>query len=337
MAWLSGWSYRKKITIDGTADGAQTDYQMLLNVNSGSGSDSGDDVFLESHCTDFPNDIQFTQVDGTTTIDYWVEDAAADPCPMWIEFNAIADGGGSPSYTEFYIYYGKTGQATSTNGANTFIQFDDFEWGNNGDPIDDSGGSITWTIAAGDVDISTGQAYKGTRSMKLIGGATPPNATTPQTPGTNYAIRCRIYKETAVENMYPVLHGDGSTRILAGVDLQEDIAYYDTAWRDTGVNSTADTWKLWEINDLDWSGNTYDIIHAGSRAKDDAGMQSSALQANVIACALGGIVANADGWIDDFIVRKWTDNEPTWGTWGSEEREIYQISGVVIFQDPAIV
>jgi hypothetical protein len=37
MAWLTGWQYRKKITIQGSS-GAGTNYQILLKVGESSGA-----------------------------------------------------------------------------------------------------------------------------------------------------------------------------------------------------------------------------------------------------------------------------------------------------------
>ena len=41
-AWYnSSWDYRKRLTINGTTDGVQTNYQMKLTVYKSAGSDSG--------------------------------------------------------------------------------------------------------------------------------------------------------------------------------------------------------------------------------------------------------------------------------------------------------
>ncbi|MCD6124137.1 hypothetical protein J7J62_03075 [bacterium] len=54
MAWLNGWNYRKKITIQGQS-GAGTDYQVLLKVGESSGA-SGCDFHVEGHSSNFPSD-----------------------------------------------------------------------------------------------------------------------------------------------------------------------------------------------------------------------------------------------------------------------------------------
>ena len=53
MSWLSNWSYRKKITIQGQS-GAGIDYQVLLKVGESSGA-SGCDFHVEGHSANFPN------------------------------------------------------------------------------------------------------------------------------------------------------------------------------------------------------------------------------------------------------------------------------------------
>lgn len=73
MGWLAGYAYRKKIPITGQA-GAGTGYQVELEVHPGLGADAAGVVHLINHCQDFPNDIRFTDGDGVTELDHWLED-----------------------------------------------------------------------------------------------------------------------------------------------------------------------------------------------------------------------------------------------------------------------
>lgn len=130
MGWLSGYSYRKKIPITGQS-GAGTNYQISLEVHSGSGSDSNGIVYLAGHCTDFPNDVRFTDDDGTTELDHWIEPGTGTPRDFWIE---VKDDLGNNQ--DFYIYYGKTGAASASNGVATFLFFDD--------GASDKSSSYTW-------------------------------------------------------------------------------------------------------------------------------------------------------------------------------------------------
>jgi hypothetical protein len=308
MAWLTGWTYRKAITVTN----ASADYQTKILI--GKTSDAvGEDVDCGGNIADDFDDLRFTAADGSTLLDYWIESIADSGgtklATVWVQNNATPD-------TTLYMYYSGTETAVS-DGASTFIAFDDFEWGNNGDPIDDNGGSVTWTITVGDVDISTEQAYGGTRSMKLIGAASQPSVTMPHTAGTGYAIRYRIYKEDA--GAHQLVHGDGSTRSWMIAYDDEDLEYYDTELRDTGVNITADQWELLESNAYDWGGNTYDWYHNDVRIADDASMHSSVLRQDVVFLS-GFAVVGADVWIDDFIIRKWAATEPSFA-FGAETTE----------------
>lgn len=126
--WLSGWSYRKKITVKGES-GAGTDYQIKLSI----GNSAGGDFHLEGHCTDFPNDIRFTDNDKKTELKYWIEDITADPITVWVKVTDDLD-----SNQDIYVYYGKSAESTTSNGDNTFLFFDDFN--------DNSIDTDKWTV-----------------------------------------------------------------------------------------------------------------------------------------------------------------------------------------------
>ena len=129
MAWLTGWNYRKSHVISQSA-GAGTNYQKRIVTDYGAGSDSGEDVYLNGHCkTDF-GDIRFTQSDGSTEIDYWLQQKTdSDTATFWVE---VPDDLGTGNAT-IYIYYGNsTATYTDTytdlqHGENTFIFFDNFD------------------------------------------------------------------------------------------------------------------------------------------------------------------------------------------------------------------
>lgn len=324
MAWLAGWSYRKEITIEGTADGQQTDHQLQLFVHSGSDEDDGNDVFLESHCESFPDDIYFTKSDGETPLDYWVEDAAADPCPIFIEFDSVPEAPGSAT---FYIYYGKVAQGSSSNGVDTWKDFDDFERGNDGDEVGNG-----WIEDNGIVEISTERCYKGTRSLKWVGQTgTRPRVWRPWTAGNGYATRLRLYRENGAG--YTMAHGNATDCIFMACQNNNDVEYYITSWVDTNHNATPDEWELVEVVDIDFSGKTYDIVVAGVVCSDDTGMRVLGSLEDFIA-QNGEIITGKDVWLDHWIIRNWTANPPTWGAWGIEETPGY-MSPLPAFRRPS--
>jgi predicted GH43/DUF377 family glycosyl hydrolase len=98
MGWLSGYSYRKSHVVN-AATGAGANYPIPIKVYSGSGSDSGDAVYLNNKAVFFPNDLAFTDDDGVTELKYWYE---YDSNTFWVK---VADSLESVNQT-IYIYYG---------------------------------------------------------------------------------------------------------------------------------------------------------------------------------------------------------------------------------------
>ncbi len=123
-AWLSGWSYRKSHMIESSLM-AGTDYQVKIVVNKGIGMDSGEDVYLNNHALNWPNEIRFTDDDGVTELDHWLESSYENNATFWIEIRDDL----SAADAIIYMYYGKDGEQTASHGENTFVFFDDFENG----------------------------------------------------------------------------------------------------------------------------------------------------------------------------------------------------------------
>jgi len=123
--WLSGWSYRKKIIVTGSTAGEVTDYQIRIVVHYGSGTDTGRDIYLEGNGrTDF-GDVRFTADDGVTELPYWIQQKVdGDYAVVWVKIPYIP---AYPGTTSIYIYYGNPNATTTSNGANTWLLFDDFE------------------------------------------------------------------------------------------------------------------------------------------------------------------------------------------------------------------
>lgn len=113
MAWLSGWSHAKEIFLTGQT-GAGTLYQVDLDI----GDSAGGDFHLDGNCTNFPQDIEITDNDGTTLLDFSIEDITADPLTLWVE---VADDLGSNQ--SIWVYYGKSGASTNSDGDATFVLY----------------------------------------------------------------------------------------------------------------------------------------------------------------------------------------------------------------------
>jgi hypothetical protein len=306
MAWLTGWTYRKSITLS-RASGEVTDYQMLVKVGESSGA-SDYDVHCEGHCKSNFSDLRFT-ADDATILSYWIEKVVGttpnQTAHVWVKFGTIGT-----SATTFYMYYGKASATAVSSGANTFIVFDDFERGANGDAI---GGA--WTIIAGDVDISTEQAYGGTRSMKLIGGTTQPYVKITAAASDEVAVRFQFRKEATA--YWEAKQGNASKSTYVWHDSYENIKYYDGATKDTGDDATADAWHLMEWRNFAWASGTFDIYLDGALIRSGATTYTSGSFVNVLQFSDVG-AAGVDSYIDNVIVRNFRTTEPAWGSWGAE-------------------
>ena len=121
MAWLIGWGRRKSKAAVGSTAGAQTNYQLQLTVYKSVGVDTNTEVYLGTNVRDDFGDVRFTDTNGTTLLDYWIETLTSGvSAVIWIEIPSIPV---SPSSTTIYIYYDNPAQTTTSSGTSTFIQW----------------------------------------------------------------------------------------------------------------------------------------------------------------------------------------------------------------------
>ena len=138
--WLSGWTYRQSILINGSV-GAGTNYQICLNV-----------TYNSNMQTDF-DDIRFTDNDGKTLLDYWLEIKVNNVWAVfWVEVKDNLD-----SNLIIYMYYGYGSVSSASNGDTTFLFFDDFS----GETINSTKWNITQGTEGygGDLDQTNGKLY----------------------------------------------------------------------------------------------------------------------------------------------------------------------------------
>ena len=105
--WLTGYSYRKKITIDATKiDTTLTDLPVLVKLTNANFD------FTKARSDGY--DIRFTESDGETLLKYERErhDDGSELAEYWIKVPSIS----SSVDTDIYIYYGK---ADASDGENT--------------------------------------------------------------------------------------------------------------------------------------------------------------------------------------------------------------------------
>jgi hypothetical protein len=159
VGWLSGWSYRNYHIINGVST-QLTDYQVRITVYYGSGTSSGDTVYLNGLCKSDFSDLRFTGPDGVTLLPYWIESyTASSVAYVWVKIPSIPASGS----TIFYLYYGNPSASSASDGASTFLFFDDFlgtsldtsKWNvltTSGGTYSVSGGILTITVQSDGVN-----------------------------------------------------------------------------------------------------------------------------------------------------------------------------------------
>jgi len=305
--WLSGWSYRKS-HVTNSASGAGINYQVRIVVHYGSGTDSGADVYLNSHCrTDF-GDVRFTKSDGTTLLDYWMESKVdSDNAVFWVE---VADDLSTNPAT-IYIYYGKSDATTTSNGANTFLFFDDFD-----------ADLSKWTVQVGTWQIVS---YDGCSCLK---GSSCSDY---------YGIRTATYQASgnvAIRVKTQCYSGDDSTHGEVDVFLRfQDSNNFAFEWvgspnrqisylydKDAGSytlragSSFYEPFQTWYKKEVRFWGTSVRLY-----VDDVLKLSSDSMTGARTSNYLGLSSYLSTDYFDWILVRKYVDPEPSHGSWGSEE------------------
>jgi len=317
---LEGWRIRKKQTITGSTAGAQTNYQMKMTVHKGSGTDSSTDVYCDGACRDDFGDIRWTKSDGTTLLDYWMDEAnyvSGDYAVFWIEIDSIP---ASPSTVDIYMYYDNSSATSISNGSNTFLFFDDFEY-------TDSPSNHGWSITDGSSYISTSTDYsrRGSRSLKI------------DVPDTKWARMKKTFaatNEIAVEVDYYET-SSSETSIHTGLEIDEGVDdyidrfpwVYDNANYKGSINNTdgvvssvarSNGWHHFR-NQRDGS-NAKSLIDGSVVSESSYSSTQTVQEAGLCSGSSGGY----SGWAsvrywDTFRIMKYVSPEPAWGSWSDAE------------------
>lgn len=276
-------------------------------------------VDCEGYCQDDFDDLRFTKSDGCTLLDYWIESyVSGSYADVWVELDSIAQMTGTDEHSHFYMYYGNTSATSVSNGANTFLKFEDFEWGADGDSLSTSGGSLTWTVSAAGTskaEIDTGQKWGGTRSARLYrDGTNNPNFTsTGFGIAANRMVQFRIRKDTSAQ-LYNA-HYSGTKYELYNYSVSEDIFYHNGSFTDSGLDITVNTWELTE----QYYNN--DATSARLRHNDSLStiLDTPGASATADQMYFTNVLGTSEVWIDNIIMSKVALSRPLWGTPGAEE------------------
>jgi hypothetical protein len=133
MVWCAqyaNWSHRKSHTIYGVV-GAETGYQVSLNIHSTLGNDSKDHLYLGNICKNDFSDIRFTGSNGTSQLAYWIESVENDTAKIWVKIDENLGDSERGYDRTIFIYYGNASATSESSGEDTFDFFDDFSSQNN--------------------------------------------------------------------------------------------------------------------------------------------------------------------------------------------------------------
>lgn len=318
MAWISGYSYRKKITLTGQA-GAGTNYQVKLKIGKAPGA-IGEDFDLEGHCLDSMIDIRFTDNDQSTLLDYWIEEVQASGtsylATVWVK---VADDLSSGT-VDIYCYYGKADATDGSSGANTFLMYDQF------DNID-SWTNVTngaWVSAADATAKHGSNVAKGTGATGgVYSRALKHNS---YQISTTARVRGRIKRNSTATNVFiSQRYTDGANfqvGYLQVTNLLYNSGRISSSWDEQSESFThvADTWYYLEVRES--SDNVY-VVNA-STTPDGAGTStaSNTISDPGASDKVALFVADANGfenYVDWIFVSKYVATEPSYNTVTAEE------------------
>jgi hypothetical protein len=122
--WLSGYSFRKQITITGSPDGDLINYKMDFTLNYTTGTDFDYTIHLDSKAKSDFSDIRFTSSTGSNQLNYsLINTIDSDYSKVVVIVPEIKM---STNITYIYLYWGNP-SATDESDTTIFNFYDDFE------------------------------------------------------------------------------------------------------------------------------------------------------------------------------------------------------------------
>lgn len=314
--WVKGFRYCKAHAIKGSVAGAQTNYQVPIKCHYGSGTDSGDDVYLNKKCrTDFA-DVRFAKADGSL-LDYWLEEKVNSSWALfWVEVDSIPQAG-----TFIYVYYGDPTASSLSSIANTWLKYYD--------PDDDVvGNDPTWDTvtepANTNLEVTNAQQKFGNNSV-LGDDFSGVNAYEGLLNISDYAsLRVITWTRAAQTNVggsAPQIYdgGVGTAIYLWFRDIAQ-IGYYDGAWKNLQAY-VADTWYRLEIVSVLANGDFNVNISATTRNAgtwyNDKGLRGAPTAMDRVHWKSGSST-QGDFWYERVVVGKYVEPEPEHSDWGPE-------------------
>ena len=264
MGWLSGWSYRKAITVTEQSGNDLENFKFKISLDSSN--------FDFSKANSDGSDIRFTKDDGISLLSHWIEkwDSSNQEATIWIRIPSIS----ANSSITIYMYYGNSSASDESSLYDTFSESDDFE-----------GSSNIFTLTSGAIFDST-YANRGSYSLHLQQGTGQVEKayysfTTPSSGKIHQTLHLLI-KGTGCGYVFAYKDENDSwvgPKISVGKPTEgshsQDLYYHDgSSYIYTGVSLSYEIWyKLEVIIDLD--SQTFDFYVDGDKKVEDGPFVSS--------------------------------------------------------------
>jgi len=284
-------------------------FRMGKTVLTVSNTSNNAEVYLDGKCRYDFGDIRFTDDDGITLLDYWMESKVDGyKAVFWVE---VADDLSLAPQT-IYIYYGNSNATTTSNGANTFQLFDHFD--------DGSLNPLLWkTIGYSGVAIESGTSLIAAASVIELVYSVP-------TFGLNTRVRASgflyLVKPSAVSYVgYASI--DGLNAVIAASYYSTSNPYFYIATTSAGVSSYSNTSLLrdnvYHIFDVMRVSSTSSKIYVDSRYAAESTTNNPTAKLPIQFLAFKQALTVID-WV---FVSKLVNPEPAHSTWGSEEQPVF--------------
>lgn len=277
---------------------------------------SFDIVGLNQKCRADFGDVRFTKSDGTTLLDYWIEEKTdGDKAIFWIE---VADDLSTVDRT-IYTYYGKNDATSISGGPNTFLLFDDF--------LGSSWDTNTWqTVGSPSISVSDSKitvskdGYSGSWSAhglktKTFMADEARILTKAKTSSTHASITagyaCSQFTSKGARNGF----GFSGGYIFNEADGRDEGETFTTAWDQAYSTDTFYSLFLyrWETS------YAKEFIDGNYKNQVTSSVRDGNRNIAVWIEEWGTYSGSRDLTVDWVAVAKYVDPEPSHGSWGNEE------------------
>ena len=291
--WNTSYQYRVPITLTGNTSGAQTNYQLMLNVS------------YDSNMQPDFDDLRFTDDSGNLQ-SAWLENKTDSSwADIWVNFTSTPADGITQTY---YMYYGNTEVSNYWNGSTTFDGlFDNFE---DGDTTNGPLLSTTTNFASSNYTRSGGYSAKITDADgDYIDTAVLPSAVSLD----NHIVSFWIYFVSPSGRRATLYSLDTSGNNGIFLKFEDSVVYkYTTAYVDTGMTFTSG----W--NQVEWiPKTTITSMRINSGAWVDVNNKASINNFKKIVQ-----VSGADlflDYYDEYLIRKYVTSPPASAFGNAEE------------------